>query len=114
MSDYPFSSLLSFQRAFTAGLSGLLKKGGLGPFILVCANASFDRRVQEATADELASLFRELSREYVGALADEKLKVPGSEIQRGQHRNSFCSCANSKGSACNSVGNCGNEKQNRT
>jgi len=72
MSDYPFSSLPSFQRAFTAGLSGLLQKGGLGPFILVCANASFDRRVQEATADELTSLFRELSREYVGALADGK------------------------------------------
>lgn len=72
MSDYPFSSLPSFQRAFTAGLSGLLQKGGLGPFILVCANASFDRRVQEATADALASVFRELSREYVGAFADGK------------------------------------------
>ncbi|MDH4215299.1 MAG: hypothetical protein OEV23_00155 [Gallionella sp.] len=72
MSDYPFSSLPSFQRAFTAGLSGLLQKGGLGPFILVCANASFDRRVQEATADALVALFCELSREYVGALADGK------------------------------------------
>ncbi len=72
MSDYPFSDLASFQQAFTDGLSSLLHRGGLGPFILVCANASFDRRVQEATADELAALYRELSKDYVEALSKGK------------------------------------------
>src|SRR5512139_440595 len=69
MSDYPFSSLQSFQQAFTAGLSGLLRRGGLGPFILVCANASFDRRVEAATAAGLAALYQSLSKEYVDALS---------------------------------------------
>lgn len=72
MSDYPFASMQSFQQAFTAGLSGLLERGGLGPFILVCANASFDRRVGAATAAGLASLYQSLSAEYVDALANGK------------------------------------------
>lgn len=70
MSDYPFSSLQSFQQAFTAGLSALLRNGGLGPFILVCANASFDKRVEQATASQLGELYQALSREYVDALAN--------------------------------------------
>ena len=56
MTDHPFANLHSFQQAFTAGLSGLLQKGGLGPFILVCANASFDKRVESATTEGLAAL----------------------------------------------------------
>ena len=69
MTDYPFSSLESFQQAFTTGLSGLLQKGGLGPFILVCANASFDKRVEAVTAAGLAELFKSLSAEYVASLS---------------------------------------------
>ena len=69
MSDNPFLSIESFQQAFISGLSGLLQKGGLGPFILVCANASFDPRVKAATAEALAVLYRSLSAEYVEALS---------------------------------------------
>lgn len=72
MSDHPFVNLDSFGYAFTAGLSGLLQKGGLGPFILVCANASFDKRVEFATAEGLRKLYDELSAEYVVALANGK------------------------------------------
>lgn len=68
MPDTPFSSLHAFQQAFVTGLSGLLRKGGLGPFILVCANASFDRAVQAATASELARAYGDLRDEYVAAL----------------------------------------------
>lgn len=69
MHDQPFASLESFQLAFSSGLSALLQKGGLGPFILVCANASFDKRVEAATAKGLAALYKELSEEYVAALS---------------------------------------------
>jgi ATP adenylyltransferase/5',5'''-P-1,P-4-tetraphosphate phosphorylase II len=72
MSDTPFSSLESFQHAFTTGLTGLLQKGGLGPFILVCANASFDKRVGAATAEGLKGLYEALSAEYVEALSSGK------------------------------------------
>ena len=43
MPESPFSSMQPLQQVFMAGLSGLL-----GPFILVCANASFDQRVGNA------------------------------------------------------------------
>jgi len=72
MSDHPFVSLESFQHAYTSGLSNLLQEGGLGPFILVCANASFDKRVEAATAEGLAALYRSLSAEYVDALSKGK------------------------------------------
>jgi hypothetical protein len=72
MSDHPFVTLEAFQHAFTSGLSGLLQKGGLGPFILVCANASFDKRVETATAKELKVLYEALSAEYVQALSSGK------------------------------------------
>jgi hypothetical protein len=72
MADHPFSSTESFQQAFTSGLSGLLQIGGLGPFILVCANASFDKRVEAATAEGLAALYQSLSAEYVDALSSGK------------------------------------------
>jgi hypothetical protein len=72
MSNQLFPTLESFQHAFTSGLSGLLQKGGLGPFILVCANASFDKRVEAATAAGLAALYQSLSAEYVDALSSGK------------------------------------------
>ncbi len=72
MSDNPFITPESFQHAFTSGLSGLLKKGGLGAFILVCANASFDKRVEATTAAGLRNLYDKLSAEYVDALTNGK------------------------------------------
>lgn len=72
MSDHPFATVETFQQAFTSGLSGLLQKGGLGSFILVCANASFDKRVEGATAEGLAALYKSLSDEYVDALSSGK------------------------------------------
>jgi len=72
MFAYPFGTIESFQHAFTSGLSTLLQKGGLGPFILVCANASFDRRVEAATAEGLAVLYNALSVEYLDALSNGK------------------------------------------
>ena len=72
MSEHPFTTLESFQQAFTSGLTGLLQKGGLGPFILVCANASFDQRVEAATAEGLAVLYQSLSADYVDALSSGK------------------------------------------
>jgi ATP adenylyltransferase/5',5'''-P-1,P-4-tetraphosphate phosphorylase II len=78
MSDHLFASAESFQHAFTSGLSGLLQKGGLGPFILVCANASFDQRVGAATAEGLKGLYEALSKEYVDALSSGK-PIPAVE-----------------------------------
>jgi diadenosine tetraphosphate (Ap4A) HIT family hydrolase len=72
MTKPPFASLHSLQQAFTSGLSGLLLKGGLGPFILVCANASFDKRVGAATAEGLKALYVALRAEYVDALTNGK------------------------------------------
>lgn len=70
-----FSSSQIFCQAFESGLSELLQKGGLGPFILVCANATFDHRLHEATAAQLVQQFEVLQQDFVGALRD------GREIQ---------------------------------
>ena len=63
-----FSSTHSFCQAFSAGLSDLLQGGGLGPFILVCANATFDPKIYSATAAELEVLYQRLRKQYVAAL----------------------------------------------
>ncbi|MDO8890252.1 MAG: hypothetical protein Q8N54_08625 [Sulfurimicrobium sp.] len=70
-----FTSSQDFGAVFSAGLEGLLMKGGLGPFILVCANATFDRRLYEASSAGLAQLYTTLRDEYVQALQQ------GREIQ---------------------------------
>ncbi len=62
-----FASPGAFSRAFSAGLSSLLNGGGLGPFILVCANATFDPDTH-AAADGLEALYRALREKYVHAL----------------------------------------------
>lgn len=72
MSDHPFSNLELFQKAFVAGFSTLLHRGSLGSFILVCANASFDRKVGVATSVDLLALYKSLSAEYVQALSSGK------------------------------------------
>ncbi len=68
MNQYPFASNRAFHQAFSDGLSGLLQGGGLGPFILVCANATFDSKLHSATAAELEALYRRLREQYVNAL----------------------------------------------
>ncbi|MBZ0104894.1 MAG: hypothetical protein K8H84_04605 [Sulfuricella denitrificans] len=70
-----FASGEAFSAAFSAGLDGLLNKGGLGPFILVCANATFDHRLYKAAAAGLLQLYADLRDEYVQALQQ------GREIQ---------------------------------
>jgi diadenosine tetraphosphate (Ap4A) HIT family hydrolase len=70
MSAALFSSGSAFRQAFTAGLSELIRGGGLGPFILVCANATFDPDIHAATSSELAALYRQLREQYVTALED--------------------------------------------
>jgi hypothetical protein len=69
MITHPFSTPTTFRQAFESGLSDLLTRGGLGPFILVCANATLDPRVHAATAAGLQSLFEELRDRYVADLA---------------------------------------------
>ena len=59
MDRHPFSSSESFRQAFSAGLSELLQDGGLGPFILVCANATFNPEIYAATAAGLETLTRD-------------------------------------------------------
>lgn len=68
MSQPIFSSNEAFGGAFASGLSGLLQGGGLGPFILVCANATFDSNIYSATAAELDALYRELRGKTIRAL----------------------------------------------
>ncbi len=69
MTHSPFSSNAAFNNAFIAGLSELLKGGGLGQFILVCANATFDPAVHAVTAPELTMLYGVLRDRYRDALA---------------------------------------------
>ena len=75
MSDELFASSMAFHRAFEDGLVGLLQQGGLGPFILVCANATFSPQVYASAIGGLRRLYAELRDEYVDALEH------GREIQ---------------------------------
>ena len=68
MTDNPFSSLPAFRQAFHQGLLKMLENGGLGPFILVCANASFDPDIQTAASDKLSALFDSLKARIGDAL----------------------------------------------
>lgn len=68
MTDNPFLSNAAFKVAFVAGLSELLQGGGLGQFILVCANATFDPDVHAVTAPGLEALYGELGGRYRVAL----------------------------------------------
>lgn len=68
MDRHPFSSSESFRQAFSTGLSELLQRGGLGPFILVCANATFNQEIYSATAAGLETLYQRLREQYVSAL----------------------------------------------
>lgn len=64
-----FSSNSAFHDAFVQGLNDLLRGGGLGQFILVCANANFDPAVHAVTGERLADLYGEIGERLRGALA---------------------------------------------
>ncbi len=64
----PLTSRPALRQAFNAGLCAMLEGGGLGPFILVCANGSYDPDVQAATGEGLERLYRELDRDFRAAL----------------------------------------------
>ena len=70
MNTNPFSSMSAFRQAFNTGLSAMLKNGGLGPFILVCANASFDQEIQTATSTALSTLYESLKTRFNNALEE--------------------------------------------
>lgn len=68
MTDDLFSGPAAFRQAFADGLGGLLEKGGLGPFILVCANATFSPEIYRSTGAGLQRLYAELRGAYAEAL----------------------------------------------
>jgi len=62
LSSDPFSSNDAFRHAFASGLERLLEdEAGLGPFILVLANATFDPDIQDGLRHVLARRFGELA-----------------------------------------------------
>ncbi len=65
----PFTSPAALRRAFVDGLSAMLDGGGLGPFILVCANAGCDAQIHAATAPRLERLYGELAARFRADLA---------------------------------------------
>jgi hypothetical protein len=68
MNETIFDSAQNFRSAFVAGLGEMLEHEGLGVFILVCANAGFDERIQQALASRLQQRFAEYSTHYREAL----------------------------------------------
>ncbi|GAB6040795.1 hypothetical protein [Endothiovibrio diazotrophicus] len=66
----PFHSTADLRRAFEEGLGRLLDHDGLGPFILVAANATFDAEVYATLEERLRHRFGELERHYREALAE--------------------------------------------
>ena len=62
MSRDPFGSTDAFREAFAVGLERLLwEEDGLGPFILVLANATFDMKIYHRRRHDLARRFWELA-----------------------------------------------------
>jgi hypothetical protein len=62
VTDDPFKSTESYRYAFSAGLKRLLEdEWGLGPFILVLANAAFDPWIHRELRQGLARRFGELA-----------------------------------------------------
>ncbi|MBZ0091136.1 MAG: hypothetical protein K8F27_02780 [Sulfuricellaceae bacterium] len=65
-----FSSPDAFRRAFSDGLPELLRDDGLGAFILVCANATYDPAIYAATSARLRAKLDALRERHVKTLAD--------------------------------------------
>jgi len=70
MSDKLLSSKDNFRHEFEQGLVDLLDKDGIGSFILVLANASFDKHVHDYTESCLLKRYKELSSYYQYALQE--------------------------------------------
>ena len=66
----PFDSRTALRHAFEAGLGELLGYEGLGPFILVSANANFDAEVYACLETRLLHRYHELEAHYREALAE--------------------------------------------
>jgi hypothetical protein len=69
MNQEIFQSVERFSAAFTAGLDTMLEHEGLGVFILVCANAGFDTRIQQRLSDRLRQRFEAYSEQCRAALS---------------------------------------------
>lgn len=81
MADRIFSSKENFRHTFEQGLVELLKHDGIGSFILVLANASFDKHVHDYTEHSLLARFKELSDYYQYALQEGIiLKEPEDDV----------------------------------
>ncbi|WJW74887.1 hypothetical protein QVG61_10300 [Thiohalobacter sp. IOR34] len=71
-----FASPAALRQAFDAGLVRLIEAGGLGPFILVAANATFDARLLPALRGPLQAAYRELA-EALQAARQAGQPLPG-------------------------------------
>lgn len=60
----PFTDPETFRRTFVDGLERMLQDEGLGVFILVLANATFDKAIHHRLRDRLAGRFELLARRY--------------------------------------------------
>jgi len=63
----PFGSTAQLRAAFNAGLLQLAQQEGLGPFILTCANATFDPALFPGLEAPLRERFARLAEDYVQA-----------------------------------------------
>ncbi|WP_206199427.1 hypothetical protein [Parasulfuritortus cantonensis] len=76
-----FASKTELQEAFVAGLERQLAEPGLGTYILVLANASFDPAIWPLLRDGLARRFAELAEEVsAGLRAGRKLHYPDDDL----------------------------------
>ncbi|MDX2503620.1 MAG: hypothetical protein QNL62_03975 [Gammaproteobacteria bacterium] len=73
MTDQLFTSKEQFRHLFEQGLVKLLDYDGLGIFILVLANASFDQHVHDYTYTALLNKYHQLSEKYTFLLQDGQL-----------------------------------------
>lgn len=81
MQQYPFSSPVEFRQAFLKGLQRLLESAELGSYILVHANASFDRVLGDPLGPALRRRFSELDRKYRSRLeAGRKLEGAADDL----------------------------------
>ncbi|MDH5764509.1 MAG: hypothetical protein OEZ38_00725 [Gammaproteobacteria bacterium] len=67
---FPFSSIAEFSHEFNKGLHVLASKQGLGPFILVCANATVHEEMFDEFKPSLERQYQELYDYYRQAFAD--------------------------------------------
>jgi len=70
MANKLFSSKENFRQTFEQGLVDLLDQDGIGTFILVLANSSFDKHVHDYTESCILQRYEELSSYYQYALKE--------------------------------------------